>query len=487
MKQRKNKSLFPPSIFFVYLIVLLVMAGIHTGLLALMGELGWNDTVQVILPVAYWSMIAASLTIFTRFRIQKTYDVPVQRLAEAARQVAEGDFSIYVSTMHTAENKDYLDHLIDDFNKMVAELGSMETLKTDFFANVSHEFKTPLAGIQNNAMLLRQKNLTEEKRLEYATAIIQSTQRLSNLISNMLKLNKLEKQTIVPHAEPYDICGQLCQCIIQFDGLLEKKNIEFEADLEDEAFIAADEHLLELVWNNLLSNAVKFTPSGGSIVLRQRTGADGIEVSVSDTGCGMDKETQKRIFEKFYQGDTSHSTEGNGLGLALTLRILHLLDCRITVQSEPDKKAFQKKRRFFYFVSVGKDGIMLLVKLGMSLISTSFFMFANALFSCGIGLARYTALKMQGKDSDEQLRLYRRVMAILSFSGLCYVGYSVRLFFGGSAGQYGMVMALAIAVYTFVEFGIQPSPVPVSLLLRSRLVKYLSPICPISAGAIPFP
>ncbi len=119
------------------------------------------------------------------------------------------------------------------------------------------------------------------------------------------------------------------------------------------------------------------------------------------------------------------------------------------------KKAFQKKRRFFYFVSVGKDGIMLLVKLGMSLISTSFFMFANALFSCGIGLARYTALKIQGKDSKEQLRLYRRVMAILSFSGLCYVGYSVRLFFGGSAGQYGMVMALAIAVYTFVEFGIQ--------------------------------
>ncbi len=119
------------------------------------------------------------------------------------------------------------------------------------------------------------------------------------------------------------------------------------------------------------------------------------------------------------------------------------------------KQAFQKKRRLFYFVSVGKDGIMLLVKLAMSLISTSFFMFANALFSCGIGLARYTALKMQGKDAGEQLRLYRLVMAILSFSGLCYVGYSVRLFFGGSSGQYDMVMALAIAAYTFVEFGIQ--------------------------------
>ena len=344
MNRRKDKSLFPPSIFLVFLIVLLVMSGIHTGLLTLMSELGWNNTIQIILPILYWSIIAAGLTIiaagltiFTRWRIQKTYDVPVQRLAEAAQQVAEGDFSIYVPTMHTAENKDYLDRLIDDFNKMVAELGSMETLKTDFFANVSHEFKTPLAGIQNNAMLLQRKNISEAERQECADAIVESTRRLSDLISNMLKLNKLEKQTIVPKAEPYDLCEQLCECVIQFDDLMEKKNIEFEADLEDQAVIAADQDLMELVWNNLLSNAVKFTPTGGSIILRQHTDADGIKVSVSDTGCGMDENTQKKIFEKFYQGDTSHATEGNGLGLALVLRVLHLLDCQISVQSELGK------------------------------------------------------------------------------------------------------------------------------------------------------
>ena len=337
MNRKKNKSLFPPSIFFVYLLVLLVMAGVHTGLLTLMEKLGWNDTIQIILPVVYWSIIAAGLTIFTRWRIQKTYDIPVQRLAKAAQQVAEGDFSIYVPTMHTAENKDYLDRLIDDFNKMVAELGSMETLKTDFFANVSHEFKTPLAGIQNNAMLLQRKNISEKEQWECADAIVESTRRLSDLISNMLKLNKLEKQTIVPKAEPYDLCEQLCECVIQFDGIMEKKKIEFEADLEDQAVIAADESLMELVWNNLLSNAIKFTPDGGSIVLHQHTDADGIIVSVSDTGCGMDSETQKKIFEKFYQGDTSHATEGNGLGLALVLRVLHLLDCQISVQSELGK------------------------------------------------------------------------------------------------------------------------------------------------------
>ena len=296
MNRRKDKSLFPPSIFLVFLIVLLVMSGIHTGLLTLMSELGWNDTIQIILPILYWSIIAAGLTIFTRWRIQKTYDVPVQRLAEAAQQV-----------------------------------------KTDFFANVSHEFKTPLAGIQNNAMLLQRKNISEEERQECADAIVESTRRLSDLISNMLKLNKLEKQTIVPKAEPYDLCEQLCECVIQFDDLMEKKDIEFEADLEDQAVIAADQDLMELVWNNLLSNAVKFTPTGGSIVLRQHTDADGIKVSVSDTGCGMDENTQKKIFEKFYQGDTSHATEGNGLGLALVLRVLHLLDCQISVQSELGK------------------------------------------------------------------------------------------------------------------------------------------------------
>lgn len=335
MKSRKNESRFPASIFVVYLIVLLAMSGVHTGLLVLMGNLGWSDTVQIAVPLLYWGLIAVGLTLFTRWRIRRTYDIPVQKLAQAARQVAEGDFSVYVPTMHTAENKDYLDRMIEDFNKMVAELGSMETLKTDFFANVSHEFKTPLSGIQNYAMLLQQKNLSESERREYAAAIAQSTRRLSDLISNMLKLNKLEKQTIVPTAVPYDLCEQLCGCVAQFDDRMEQKDIEFEADLEDRAILAADESLLELVWNNLLSNAVKFTPQGGSITLRQTSDADGIKVSVSDTGCGMDEDTQKRIFEKFYQGDTSHATEGNGLGLALVLRVLHLLDCQITVRSEP--------------------------------------------------------------------------------------------------------------------------------------------------------
>ncbi len=153
----------------------------------------------------------------------------------------------------------------------------------------------------------------------------------------MLKLNKLEKQTIRPAAEVYDVCAQLCSVAVQFEDAWERKDIEFDADLEDAAYTQADPGLLELVWTNLLSNAVKFTPQGGSITLRQTRANGKIYVSVADTGCGMDEKTIKHIYDKFYQGDTSHSTEGNGLGMALVKRILELTDAEMQIESTPGK------------------------------------------------------------------------------------------------------------------------------------------------------
>lgn len=328
-----KESRFPGSLFLVFFVTLLLMSGVHTGLIVLVNEENWNKVIQTIVPMVYWGFVAAGLTLFTKRKIQITYEEPLHKLKEATRKVANGDFSVFVPTLNPPDKLDYLDIMIMDFNKMVEELGSIETLKTDFFSNVSHEFKTPLAVIQSNAELLSADDLPEERRREYAETILHATRRLSNLIVNMLKLNKLEKQAIQPMPRIYDLCAQLCECALQFEDRWEKKSIEFIAEIEDRVMIRADAGLMELVWTNLLSNAIKFTPSGGTVILKQSSGEREITVSVSDTGCGMSEETRKHIFDKFYQGDTSHSTEGNGLGLALVLRILQLSDAAIDVES----------------------------------------------------------------------------------------------------------------------------------------------------------
>ena len=340
MKQVENSvygpvrvSRFPVSQFFLFFGGGLLASGIHMGLLTLMDEVDAADLIQVTVPILYWAAVSLGLTLLTRRCMRETFEKPVQELAAATRKVAEGDFSIYVPPLHTADRYDYLDVMILDFNKMVAELRSVETLKTDFFANVSHEIKTPLAVIQNTAQLLKSRSLPPEQREEYVDTIEKYAHRLADLITNILKLNKLEKQTIQPRAEPYDLTAQLADCALLFESRWEEKGIDFEADFEDQAVIQADPSLLELVWNNLLSNAIKFTPPGGTVALRQTSTPDAIQVTVTDTGRGMSEETMQHMFDKFYQGDTSHAAEGNGLGLALVLRILQMTGGSISVES----------------------------------------------------------------------------------------------------------------------------------------------------------
>lgn len=332
-----KRSRFPASIFAIYLGVLLLMCGMHTGLLLLAIAENWSKSVQIILPILYWSAAAAGITLFTRRKVRMTYEEPMQNLAEATGQVANGDFSVYVPPLHTPDKLDYLDVMIIDFNKMVEELGSIETLKTDFVSNVSHEMKTPIAIIKNYAEMLQLEQITEEQRKEYAETIENAAVRLSTLIGNILKLNKLENQRITPEVEAYDVSRQLCDCILQFEKVWDEKEIELEVELEGRVMVKADESLLELVWNNLLSNAAKFTEPGGSVTIRQDLKEEKVKISVSDTGCGMNEESQKHIFDKFYQGDTSHSREGNGLGLALVYRVLELLDGEIQVTSKEGK------------------------------------------------------------------------------------------------------------------------------------------------------
>jgi len=216
---------------------------------------------------------------------------------------------------------------------MVRELGSVETLRTDFIANVSHEMKTPLAVMQNYGTMLQQPNLEDAQRIEYAKAITDGSRRLADMMTNILKLNRLENQQIFPQTTEYDLGEQLCECLLQYENVWEQSDIEIETEIEEDVRVKADAELLSLVWNNLFSNAFKFTEPGGMVSLSLHATEHHAIVKIRDTGCGMSPEVGAHIFEKFYQGDTSHATQGNGLGLALVKRVVDIMQGEISVES----------------------------------------------------------------------------------------------------------------------------------------------------------
>ena len=262
-------------------------------------------------------------------------DKPVKQIMDALNKVMQGDFTVRIAPVKEFAGETGFNEIIRSINAMTAELQGTETLRTDFIANVSHELKTPLAVIGNYATMLQQPGISDAERMEYAKSISMAARRLAALITNILKLNKLENQQIFPQPQEFDLGEQLCQCMLAFENAWEKKNLEIETDIPDDVRIKSDPELLSLVWNNLISNAVKFTPEGGCISVAVKTEEQAVTVSVSDTGCGIDPETGKHIFEKFYQGDTSHATQGNGLGLALVKRVMDILSGEITVRSTP--------------------------------------------------------------------------------------------------------------------------------------------------------
>ncbi|MDE6640158.1 MAG: HAMP domain-containing histidine kinase [Acetatifactor sp.] len=282
-------------------------------------------------------LISIFFTVIDAIRRKFMVERPVRRIVSAAEKIMCGEFSVRIEPLPGVYDAAGFNVIIEYFNKMADELSGTETLRTDFIANVSHELKTPLAVMQNYGTMLQSPNLPDERRQEYAKAITESSRRLADLITNILKLNKLENQQIYPHWQTYNLGEQLCECLLNFESIWEKKEIEIDTDIEEEVFIDSDEELLTLAWNNLFSNAMKFTERGGRVSVSLKSDGGFAVVQVSDTGCGISPEVGRHIFEKFYQGDTSHSTQGNGLGLALVKRIIDIVDGDITVQSEVGK------------------------------------------------------------------------------------------------------------------------------------------------------
>jgi len=334
-KEQKRKMLL--NAIQSYCIFFLLIAFVVTSNFFLfMSGMEMNETeIREAAPITLGNILlmTAMFTLMDIFRRLWTVGRPVKRILEGMNRIMSGDFKTKIPYFHGEQSGNEFDAIIKGMNDMAVELSSVETLRTDFVSNVSHELKTPLAVIQNYGTMLQSSELSEKERSEYAKAITEQTKRLSSLITNILKLNRLENQQIYPDKKEYNLTEQVCECLLGFEQMWEKKELEIDTDLDEDIIVYEDEELLSLVWNNLFSNAIKFSKRGGTIYVSVKKTDESIHVVVRDEGCGINPEEGKHIFERFYQGDTSHAAQGNGLGLALVKKVIDIVGGCIHVQS----------------------------------------------------------------------------------------------------------------------------------------------------------
>ncbi|MBQ7307124.1 MAG: HAMP domain-containing histidine kinase [Clostridia bacterium] len=266
-------------------------------------------------------------------RRKLTVDKPTKLILDATSQITSGNFNVKINPIHAYGMYDEFDIIIENINRMANELSKSEILKSDFIANVSHEIKTPVSIISNYAMLLQNENLPSDTIKDYTQTLLKTSKRLSDLVVNILKLNKLENQRLSEHKSNINVGNKLSECILQFEELLDDKNINLDCDIDD-IILNIEDTYLDVIFNNLVSNAIKFSNINGDIKISLKENFNNIVFKISDTGCGMSKETGERIFDKFYQGDTSHTQEGNGLGLALVKKVIDIIGGDIMVESE---------------------------------------------------------------------------------------------------------------------------------------------------------
>ncbi len=336
MKRKTHKTRFSAwGYFWMFVSVTLVASSSILLYSAVSERSGGNRALSAGLSLLNIFLLTTVYVAIDAVRRKLTVERPVEKILEATERITKGDFSVRIQPSHSWSRYDEYDMIMDNLNRMTEELEKNELLKTDFISNVSHEIKTPLSVIQNYASMLKEEP-SPERRKEYADTLSAAAKRLAALTSNVLKLSKLENQTITPQKAEIRLDESLTECILQFAEEIDKKGLQLDCDIR-EVTAVSDESCLELVWNNLISNAVKFTDEGGKIEISLKEEGGAAVFVISDTGCGMSSETGVHIFDKFYQGDTSHSREGNGLGLALVKKVIDILGGEIGVSSELGK------------------------------------------------------------------------------------------------------------------------------------------------------
>lgn len=315
-------------VVFLVCLVIIILVGHAAEQLGISAEQVRNP--WMVMRILF--VICMVLSCIVSYLLLSQIFAPMERLSDASIKVAEGDFSIQV----TYEGKlKELKNTIENFNCMVKELNSVEVMRNDFVATVSHEFKTPLAAITGYATFLQDPDLTEKEKEELIQKIHFNVDKLNELTENILRLSKLEHQQFLDEPKNFRLDEQLREAIVFLEPKWSKKNIAFDIQLP-EIFCKAQKGLLFQVWTNIIGNAIKYTDENGEIKVFLKEKPQHYEVVISDNGIGMSEETMTHMFDKFYQGDTSRKSQGNGLGLALCKEIISKCNGKIVVESTPD-------------------------------------------------------------------------------------------------------------------------------------------------------
>ena len=322
-------------IVFCILMITMMVVGIAVYFLANAGIIVVPNLGALLLTIAVASIIVG--TIISVF-LGKIPMRPVYKLIYALNSLAAGNYDTRLSMNVPKVGKD----LEESFNILAEELQNTEMLRSDFVNNFSHEFKTPLVSIKGFARLLQKGSLPEEKKKEYIDIISAESSRLADMATKVLDLTKLENQNILTDVSEYNVSEQLRESILLLERKWLEKELEISADFE-EYQIHGNQEMLKQVWINLIDNAIKFSPRGGAIGVSVTRNADSIMVMVSNGGAPIKEEEKERIFQKFYQGDTSHTSQGNGIGLAIVRRIVELHDGEVWVDSTEEQTTFTVK------------------------------------------------------------------------------------------------------------------------------------------------
>lgn len=325
MRMRRKATLM---VIFTVLCSTFIMA-LLSMLLMLLGIMPQFFTARLWVTIIFLSTCSIIGGFFAAL-VTRLFVRPVDDLIAATKKAADGDFSVRVRPEYAFEE---ISELAENFNNMMAELEGIELFRSGFINDFSHEFKTPLVSIRGFAKQLENDDISDEEKKLYAGIIVSECERLSNMSKNILLLSKLENQQYTAKKELFSLDEQLRKAILLFQNEIEGKNIELDVDLVETDY-NGDEELMSQIWINLLSNSLKYTPDGGQIGVSLFTRAREICIKIKDSGIGIKKESLDRIFEKFYQEDSSRKTVGNGLGLPLVKRIVEIVGGRITVESE---------------------------------------------------------------------------------------------------------------------------------------------------------